>query len=397
MDRNIIAVALALVVVVAVAVFAMMYSTYSPDADIEVSNKTSIEVSLTQYGGLMPVDMAREDTRILTNGTTTVVWRNIDGEITKVYIQNLSRSDVENLARRLIDNKIYDLSERYTTPEGVQVIDAGIANITVSIEGKVKKIVIDPNVSDYLPPGLQQILADVRNISQTVVNQGYVIPSKDICRYVDCGSLLETHPAARTAKEFIMNAPTFLFDGIRQTINVMDIAEATVPPGMPAHVVVTITFESRHAGYGNRSGQVLAEVITPHTVIIKVVGGEVASAVLDGKWDELKQEPIKTGEQMGTVSGKVSIGPLCPVEPCPDPVPDVYSSRYVVLQPEAGEPTRIRLSSDGDFETQVRAGTYRVNLTECTFLGCSRELPKIVTVKANETIYVQIDIDTGIR
>lgn len=398
MVRNVVAVLVALVAAVAIAAVAMLlYPTFSPDAGMEVSNITSVEISLTQYGGLMPVEMARQDTHIFTNGTVTVVWRSIYGGITKAYVQHLSRSDVEDMARRFIANGVYDLSGSYTTPAGVQVMDAGIANITVSIDGRVKKIVINPNVSDYLPPNLQRILADIQNTSQSVIDHGYMIPSKDICRYFDCGRLVETHPAARTAKEFIMNAPTFRFDGIKQTVNVTYVAEATVPPGTPAHVVVTITFESTHAGYGNRSGQVLAEVITPHTAVINVVGNEVTAAVLDGKWDELRQRPITTGEQTSTVSGKVSIGPLCPVEPCPDPAPDVYSSRYIVLQPEAGERTRVKLSLDGGFEVQVKPGTYKVDLTDCTFMGCSRALPKTVTVKANETTYVQIDIDTGIR
>ncbi|MBI2937405.1 MAG: hypothetical protein HYY22_04300 [Thaumarchaeota archaeon] len=398
MVRNVVAVVVvALVAAVAIAAVAMLlYPTFSHDAGVEVSNITSVEISLTQYGGLMPMDMARQDTHIFTNGTVTVVWRSIYGGITKAYIQNLSRSDIEDMTRRLVANKVYELSESYTTPAGVQVADAGIANITVSIDGMVKKSVINPNVADYLPPNLQRILADIKNTSQKVVNQGYVVPSKDICRYFDCGSL-ETHPAARTAKEFIMNAPTFKFDGIRQTVNVTYIAEATVPMDAPIHAVVTITFESKHAGYGNRSGQALAETITPHTAVINVVGDEVTSAVLDSRWDELRQKPVTTGEQTGIVSGKVSIGPLCPVEPCPGPVPDVYSSRYVVLQPEGGEPTRVKLSSDGGFEAQVRPGTYKVDLTDCTFMGCSRVLPKTVTVKANEAAYIQIDIDTGIR
>ncbi len=398
MVRNVVAVVVALVAAVAIAAVAMLlYPTFSPDAGMEFSNITSVEISLTQYGGLMPIDMARQDTHIFTNGTVTVVWRSIDGGITKAYIQNLSRSDVEDMARRLVANKVYDLSGSYTTPAGVQVADAGIANITVSINGRMKKIVINPNVSDYLPPNLQRILADIQNTSQSVIDHGYVVPSKDICRYFDCGSLVETHPAARTAKEFIMNAPTFRFDGIRQTVNVTYIAEATVPPGTLAHVVVMITFESRHAGYGNRSGQALAQFITQHTAVINVVGNEVTSAVLDGKWDELRQKPVKMDEQIGTVAGKVSIGPLCPVEPCPGPVPDVYSSRYIILQPEAGEPTQVKLNSNGSFEAQLKPGTYKVNLTDCTFMGCSRVLPKTVTVKANETTYIQIDIDTSIR
>jgi hypothetical protein len=104
----------------------------------------------------------------------------------------------------------------------------------------------------------------------------------------------------------------------------------------------------------------------------------------------------------GTISGKVTIGPLCPVEPCPDPIPDIYTSRQLilqplVLQPDSGNPMYIQLNPDGSFQATVNAGIYTVNLTNCTFLGCKYILPKIVAVRPNETTTVNIDIDTGIR
>lgn len=101
--------------------------------------------------------------------------------------------------------------------------------------------------------------------------------------------------------------------------------------------------------------------------------------------------------QLGTLSGRVSIGPLCPVEPCPGPVPDVYSSRKLVLQPFLGSPVYVNLNSEGTFQASVPAGTYSVDLSDCTFLGCPMSLPQTTTVKPGETTVLQIDIDTGIR
>lgn len=113
----------------------------------------------------------------------------------------------------------------------------------------------------------------------------------------------------------------------------------------------------------------------------------------------LMQAPPTSGQ--GTISGKVTIGPLCPVEPCPDPVPDIYSSRKLILQPllqsEKTIPIYIQLDADGSFQAAVNAGIYAVNLTDCTFLGCTYVLPRIVTVRPNETTTINIDIDTGIR
>jgi len=55
-------------------------------------------------------------------------------------------------------------------------------------------------------------------------------------------------------------------------------------------------FESRQAGYGDRTGQALAEVITPHEAIITVAQDEVTSAMMDDKWDMLTQRMLSAIE-----------------------------------------------------------------------------------------------------
>ncbi len=66
----------------------------------------------------------------------------------------------------------------------------------------------------------------------------------------------------------------------------------TQTAGCPSCWEFTFEFDSRHAGYGDRTGQVLAQVITPHRAVVTVEEGEVTSAVMDGKWDMLRQEMI---------------------------------------------------------------------------------------------------------
>ncbi len=106
---------------------------------------------------------------------------------------------------------------------------------------------------------------------------------------------------------------------------------------------------------------------------------------------------IAPSQGEGTLYGKVSIGPLCPVEPCSNPRPDVYSSRSLALQPASGQPTYVSLNADGSFKSAVRAGTYSVSLTSCDFMGCRYALPKTVVVRAGEATPLEISIDTGIR
>ena len=112
---------------------------------------------------------------------------------------------------------------------------------------------------------------------------------------------------------------------------------------------------------------------------------------------EFSKCPSEGGSAMGMIAGKVSIGPLCPVEPCPGPTPDPYSSRQVVMQAQGKAAIYLPLNSDGTFQGEVPAGTYSVTITDCQFMGCRYGLPKTVVMEANKTTSVEIDIDTGIR
>ncbi len=54
-------------------------------------------------------------------------------------------------------------------------------------------------------------------------------------------------------------------------------------------------FECINAGYGDRSGQSVIGVITPHAARITEVGGEVTSAIMNQKWDMMEQKTIEPG------------------------------------------------------------------------------------------------------
>lgn len=99
--------------------------------------------------------------------------------------------------------------------------------------------------------------------------------------------------ALDVAMWFLMNSPTFKFDGISDSINVID---TRIVESYPVQYVFVITFECGNAGYGERTGQMLAEVITPHEAVIKVVEGVVVSAVIDGVWDELNQRDLTVNQ-----------------------------------------------------------------------------------------------------
>ena len=84
----------------------------------------------------------------------------------------------------------------------------------------------------------------------------------------------------------------------------------------------------------------------------------------------------------GTIEGTVSIGPWTPIEPVggSHPPPEVYASRRIILEGTLLPRVEIPMKSTGYFKEEVRAGTYTLTITDCTFLGCSRVFPMTVTV-----------------
>jgi hypothetical protein len=101
----------------------------------------------------------------------------------------------------------------------------------------------------------------------------------------------------RIAEDFVRNSPTYVFDGIEGTLRLIN----TVEVSSPYTWTFVFYFESRHAGYGDRTGQMLAQVITPHKTSITVEQGEITCASMDEKWDMIKQEELFSHVDPGTV------------------------------------------------------------------------------------------------
>ena len=136
------------------------------------------------------------------------------------------------------------------------------ANKSVNITGK-GKIQIRPVVK-----------LTVQQESSTSAGEGIRVVSEDESKTI--------------AEDFMKNCPTFVFDGIADTLRLTE----TVTLRSPYSWQFVFEFESRHAGYGDRTGQILAQMITPHKAVITVIQGEITRAVMDDKWDMLKQQEI---------------------------------------------------------------------------------------------------------
>ena len=112
------------------------------------------------------------------------------------------------------------------------------------------------------------------------------------------------------------------------------------------------------------------------------------------------------GAESVLLQGSVTIGPIQPVEqPGENPPvpPEVFNSRYLIIYDESGKRlvrevyfTQIGRGATGYYTAQIAPGTYVIDINH---LGMDRaaNLPVTISVIADETVTIDVDIDTGIR
>ena len=112
------------------------------------------------------------------------------------------------------------------------------------------------------------------------------------------------------------------------------------------------------------------------------------------------------GAESVLLQGAVTIGPISPVErpgESPPVPPEVFSSRYLIIYDESGKKlvrevyfTQIGTGATGYYTAQIAPGTYTIDINRA---GMDRadNLPVKITVSADETVTIDVNIDTGIR
>lgn len=96
----------------------------------------------------------------------------------------------------------------------------------------------------------------------------------------------------RIARDYLLHEATFKFDGMLDTLKLV----ATEMMDAPGSWEFVYQFTSRQSGYGDRTGQILLPVLTPHTARIIVIKGKVTSAIMDGRWDMMQQARLPRKE-----------------------------------------------------------------------------------------------------
>jgi hypothetical protein len=100
-------------------------------------------------------------------------------------------------------------------------------------------------------------------------------------------------------------------------------------------------------------------------------------------------------------AGTVTIGPLCPVEPCnitPEQLTAVYAARKVIVYNSDRTTVIKELSLDqtGRFSTELETGTYLIDINSAG-VDRSAQTPATITIVSSQTVTLNISIDTGIR
>ncbi len=127
-------------------------------------------------------------------------------------------------------------------------------------------------------------------------------------------NLADKASAQRIAEEYISNSSTFKFDGIKGSIK-----SVNVEPGWSNvfhSIAVTTEYQTQHPGHGDRTGEVLAQVITNHSAVILVNmdKGVVAMAVCDKTWDMVNDKNPPLSVTGTIISGGDTTVPGGPVD-----------------------------------------------------------------------------------
>ena len=112
------------------------------------------------------------------------------------------------------------------------------------------------------------------------------------------------------------------------------------------------------------------------------------------------------GSESVLLQGSVTIGPIQPVEQPGEnpPVPsEVFSARYLIIYDESGKNmvrevhfTQIGQTATGYYTAQIAPGTYVIDINRGG-IDSADGLPVTIDVIADETVTIDVDIDTGIR
>ena len=220
------------------------------------------------YGAFTLQSMAVQEL-IINSTTVNLSYYNYENKLTARYVKPIDEETRSNLLELFRDNQFTEMDELYEPQEGQAIVaDTGTVEISLDQDGTTKTVKVDPYSHDYMPDKLREIDEALLKLK----------------RYA---SAISAEDAEAKAEEWIMNAPTYSFDG-----SDLALADHQYKEEEPEVHILTYTFTSSHGGYGNRSDQMVTQVITNHTVEIRLYNEIVESVIIDDLWNEMTQKML---------------------------------------------------------------------------------------------------------
>jgi len=256
----------------------------APQVYVEVASiqgsRIYIEIEWKRTGGFAGADDN------LTSGIDNIAHYSSKFHAGKTFKVELTPQQVRELKRTIIGNNFTAINpESYQAKPGAADYFAYELTVTIHEEAgmKTSKTVtwVDRWASETPLP--EQLITIQRGI-EVLVNQ--IVEA-------EAGGI-DQKEAVAIAVTLIRNTSTFKFDGLDEGFEVIETQKiVNEPPPYGYSWIIRIGFYTAHLGHGDRTGQILLQVIAKHEAIVAVrQRGEITSAICDGVWDFLTDKEL---------------------------------------------------------------------------------------------------------
>jgi len=115
-----------------------------------------------------------------------------------------------------------------------------------------------------------------------------------------------------------------------------------------------------------------------------------------------KNPPATQEVRKGIIHGRVTVGPIRPVQRNDAPPEDAskwYKGKSILIFSEDKKTllAAVPLDENGNFRFSLEPGSYIIDMKLQSIERISTSLPKELEIKAGETLGININVDTGIR